>query len=86
MLKCRDAIENLHAEIEEERNEKVRLQDEIGELQRFVGDLQLVHQEKNFKIQKLTEEHIQMQSDIHVFQKEKERITYERDDFEHKVR
>lgn len=42
LLKCRDAIENLHAEIEEERNEKIRLQEELGEMQRYVNDLQVV--------------------------------------------
>lgn len=29
LLKCRDAIESLHIEIEEERNEKQRLSEEL---------------------------------------------------------
>ena len=41
LLKCRDAIENLHAEIEEERSEKLRLADELNECQRYINDMQL---------------------------------------------
>ena len=48
--------------------------------------MQLVDQDKNFKIQKLTEDSIQLQSDIHVLSKEKERLMYERDEQERKVR
>jgi hypothetical protein len=32
LLKCKDAIESLHGEIEAEREDKLRLQDELGEL------------------------------------------------------
>ncbi len=31
LLKCRDAIESLHLELEEERNEKQRLIEELNE-------------------------------------------------------
>lgn len=74
LLKCRDAIESLHLEIEEERSEKQRLAEEFNELQRFYNDLQMNDQEKDYRIQKLTEDAIQMQSDILILSKEKERI------------
>jgi hypothetical protein len=32
LLKCKDAIETLHVELEDERNMKQRLADEIAEL------------------------------------------------------
>ncbi|CDW72869.1 UNKNOWN [Stylonychia lemnae] len=82
LLKCRDAIESLHLEIEEERTEKQRLTEQYHELQRFNNDLQMNDQEKDYRIQKMTEDAIQMQSDILVLTKEKERIQYERDDYE----
>lgn len=82
LLKCRDAIESLHLEIEEERAEKQRLADELSELQRFTNDLQLQDQEKTFSLQKLTEDGIQLQNDLMVITKEKERLQYERDDYE----
>jgi FtsZ-binding cell division protein ZapB len=60
LLKCRDAIESLHLEIEEERAEKQRLSEDLHELQRYYSDLQAVEQEKAYRIQKLTEGGIQM--------------------------
>ena len=35
LLKCRDAIESLHIELEEERQEKQRIGDEMEDLQRM---------------------------------------------------
>ena len=43
-------------------------------------------QEKNFRLQKLTEESIQMQSDILVMGKEKERLQFERDEYERQTK
>ncbi len=40
LLKCKDAIETLHIELEEERNEKQRLSEDMQELQRVIEDLQ----------------------------------------------
>ena len=37
LLRCRDAIEELHSEIEEERNQKAKLQKQVQELQQFVS-------------------------------------------------
>ena len=39
LLKCRDAIETLHIELEEERTEKLRLIDEVQDLHRMIEDL-----------------------------------------------
>jgi hypothetical protein len=41
LLKCRDAIESLHGEIEEERIEKSRIQEELTECQRYINDMQM---------------------------------------------
>jgi len=43
-------------------------------------------QDKNFKIQKISEESIQMQTDIHLLEKEKDRLQFERDEFEKQLR
>jgi len=39
LLKCRDAIESLHAEIEEERADKQHLQEELMENQKYINEL-----------------------------------------------
>ena len=41
LLKCKEAIETLHGELEEERNEKQRLSEEVAELHRVIDDLQI---------------------------------------------
>ena len=63
-MKCKDAIEILHVELEDERNMKQRLADEISEMQRVIEDYQVHDQDKNFRLQKITEESLQMQSEI----------------------
>lgn len=85
LLKCRDAIERLHIEIEEERAEKQRLGEEMQEMQRYINEIQINDQEKSYRIQKLTEDQIQMQNDMLVLTKEKERLSYERDDYERQL-
>ncbi len=39
LLKCKDAIETLHLELEEERTEKERMGNEMSEMQRIIEDL-----------------------------------------------
>ncbi len=39
LLKCKDAIETLHLELEEERTEKERMSNEMSEMQRIIVDL-----------------------------------------------
>lgn len=73
LLKCKDAIETLHVELEEERTDKQRLCDEVAELQRIIEDFQLQDQDKNFRLQKLTEESLQLQSEIMILSKDRER-------------
>ena len=85
LLKCRDAIESLHIELEEERQEKQRIGEELQELQRMFQDLQINDSEKNFRVQKLTEDSIQFQNDLLILTKDKERLAYERDDYERQV-
>ena len=41
LLRCRDAIEELHIEIEDERNQKLQLQKELQELQQFTAELKI---------------------------------------------
>ena len=82
LLKCKDAIETLHVELEEERNIKQSFADEISGLQRVIEDYQVHDQDKNFRLQKLTEENLQMQSEIVILQKERERYQLEREEYD----
>ena len=74
MLKCRDAIEQLHLELEDERQDKHRLIEEVNELTRVLQEVQMSEQDRQFRMQKLTEDSIQLQGDVLVLSKEKERL------------
>ena len=82
LLKCKDAIEMLHIDLEEERSEKQRLGDDLNEMQRVIDDLQSQDQDKNYRLQKVTEDLLQLQSDLVILTKEKERFLIERDEFD----
>ena len=47
LLRCRDAIEELHTEIEDERNQKLAVQQELQELQQFTAELKINEQALN---------------------------------------
>ena len=47
LLRCRDAIEELHAEIEDERNQKLAIAQELQELQQFTAELKMSEQALN---------------------------------------
>lgn len=64
LLRCRDAIEELHAEIEEERSVKGHLQREIQELQQYAADLQLQDQELQYNLQSHSDENQRLQAEI----------------------
>ena len=85
LLKCRDAIENLHQEIEEERAEKVRMGEQLQEYQKYMQEVQMNDQDRNFKIQKLTEDSIQFQSEIHLLGREKDRLVEEKEALDQKL-
>ncbi len=51
----------------------------------MVQDLQAQEIDKNFRLQKITEDSLQMQSEIMVLNKEKERFIIEREEFEQQM-
>ncbi len=59
--------------------------EELSELQKYVNELQQQDQDKAYRLQKLTEDSIQMQNDIMVMTKEKERFAFEREDYERQI-
>ena len=82
LLKCKDAIEMLHIDLEEERSEKQRLGDDLNEMQRIIDDLYGQDQDKNYRLQKVTEDLLQLQSELVILSKEKDRFLIERDEFD----
>ena len=64
LLRCRDAIEELHHEIEDERNQKLQLQRELDELNALTGQLKLQEKEFRFELEALADKNSIMQQEI----------------------
>ena len=55
LLRCRDAIEELHNEIEDERNAKGQLQRELQEAHMVINELRMREKELNFEAESIHE-------------------------------
>lgn len=64
MLRCRDAIEELHHEIEDERTAKTAVQKEMQEAQGMLHDMRIREKELIFEVEQLHEKTAQMQSQV----------------------
>ena len=67
---------------EEERQRKAQMAEEIAHMQRLIEDMHAQDNDKNFRLQRLTEENLQMQSEIVVMGKERERYLIEREEYD----
>ena len=58
LLKCKDAIETLHLELEAERTDKQQLGEELSEVHRALQEMREQDNEKNYRMQRLAEENV----------------------------
>lgn len=64
LLRCRDAIEELHVEIEDERNAKSAVEAQLRECQRLVQELQLRERDLRIEVEQLVQKNSTLSNEL----------------------